>query len=269
MSHVNGSGRLRPRPCASSGILCGASHYARTMKTRHFSGRSCLCTFLCVTVLVAFLFGLCFVQNGFARDDAAATQPEGVVAHCFDGDTVKLTDRRIVRIAGIDTPELAHEKTREQFYARRAQQALHALVGGKKVRVVDVSVKGKDRYGRIVADLVLDDGRSVAEEMIRAGAAFFYPHRDLFPGYQETLKRAQRTAVQERIGLWGELLDMPLARDTYIGNQDSLRFFPSGCPQAQNIKPRTRIYFGTLMDAFLAGLAPARVCVFWPNASEE
>ena len=54
------------------------------------------------------------------------------VARCFDGDTVKLTDRRIVRLAGIDTPELAHEKTYEQFYAKKAQKELESLVTGSQ-----------------------------------------------------------------------------------------------------------------------------------------
>lgn len=31
------------------------------------------------------------------------------------------------------------------------------------------------------------------------------------------------------------------------------------------MKPRNRIHFGTLMDAFMAGYAPARVCPFWPE----
>ena len=41
-------------------------------------------------------------------------QPEGVVALCFDGDTFKLTDRRVVRLAGSDH--------KAQYYAREARQ---------------------------------------------------------------------------------------------------------------------------------------------------
>ncbi|MDE5879487.1 MAG: nuclease, partial [Desulfovibrio sp.] len=73
-------------------------------------------------------------------------------------------------------------------------------------------------------------------------------------------------AIHERRGLWAHLLELPLAQETYVGNRGSLRFFPVKCPEARHIKPRNRVHFGTLMDAFLAGYAPARVCVFWPEA---
>lgn len=198
---------------------------------------------------------------------AQEPQPEGIVAQIFDGDTVKLMDRRIVRIAGIDSPELKHGKSSEQFYARISQQELNGLLEGKHVRVREVSEKGKDRYGRIVADLECDDGRSVAEEMIRRGAAFFYFHKDLSPLYQERLLQLQRSAIEERAGMWNLLLEHPIARENYVGNRESRRFFPADCPNAHNIKPRWRVYFGTLMDAFLAGYSPARVCLFWPDAS--
>ena len=188
------------------------------------------------------------------------------VARCFDGDTVKLTDRRIVRLAGIDTPELAHEKTYEQFYAKKAQKELESLVTGHKVSLGEASVENKDRFGRLICDLILEDGQSISELMVRRGAAFYYPHKDLLPDLQARLLEEQKAAIETRQGMWEELLASPVARQNYIGNRDSLRFFPNDCPQAQKIKPRNRVYFETLMDAFLAGFAPARVCPFWPKA---
>ncbi|MBQ9536166.1 MAG: thermonuclease family protein [Desulfovibrionaceae bacterium] len=216
-----------------------------------------LCIGLFLTVQV-----LC--QKVLAQEDIDATKPG--VAYCFDGDTVKLTDRRVVRIAGIDTPEIAHGDQPEQFYAKVAKKVLEGLVEGHKVTLEQTSTAGKDRYGRVVADILLEDGQSLAELMVRQGAAFFYPHRDLLPDFQERLLTLQRTAIRERQGLWAELLEMPVAHSNYIGNKDTLRFFPADCPQALKIKPRNRVYFGTLMDAFVAGFAPARICVFWPAA---
>ena len=52
-------------------------------------------------------------------------------------------------------------------------------------------------------------------------------------------------------------------------NKESRRFFPAASPDAQRIKPRNRVHFGTLMDAFLAGYAPARQTNPWPEAEEK
>lgn len=170
-----------------------------------------------------------------------------------------------MRLAGIDTPEVAHKDAPAQYYSRQSKQMLESLVRGKTVSLVFPGVSLRDRHGRLVAELVLPDGQSVNELMIDRGAAFFYPHQDLVPDFQEKLKKAQADAIKERRGMWDYLLALPLAREHYVGNRSSLRFFPVNCQASGNIKPRNRENFGTLMDAFLAGYAPARICIFWPE----
>ena len=101
--------------------------------------------------------------------------------------------------------------------------------------------------------------------MVREGAAFVYPHKGQDPELLERLLSLQRQAIQQRKGMWEHLLSLPVAHQTYLGNRNSQRFFPADCTEAQRIKPRNRVYFGTLMDAFLLGYAPARVCPFWPT----
>jgi endonuclease YncB( thermonuclease family) len=194
------------------------------------------------------------------------TRSDGNVAYCFDGDTLKLTDRRIVRLAGIDAPEMAHETIRAQYYAREARQELVSLTQLQKIRLVFVDeTSGKDRYGRIVADVHLENGQSLSALMISCGAAFFDPHKDQHPDFQKHLLELQQKSIVDRVGLWTHLLSLPLALNNYIGNRASMRFFLIDCPEVQHIKPRNRIYFGTLMDAFLAGYAPGRTCHFWPT----
>lgn len=193
------------------------------------------------------------------------TAQSGAAAYCFDGDTFKLKDRRIARLAGIDAPEVAHREQPAQYYAKEAKQALISLIKGKEVNLEFPGVKSRDHYGRLIVDVQLPDGSSVNEQMIERGAAFFYPHKDLGPEFQERLRALQAEAIEERRGMWDKLLSMPVANMHYIGNRASLRFFPADCPEAQRIKPRNRVNFGNLMDAFLAGYGPARICPFWPN----
>lgn len=221
-----------------------------------FSGR--------LPVLAVFLLlSLSALANAAAP--APLPRPHGKVAKCFDGDTIKLTDRRIVRLAGIDSPEMDHGKKKPQYYAREAMEHLAHLTHGKEVRLVAVDAQGKDRYGRIVADVTLPDGRSLSDVMVRDGAAFVYPHSDLNARFQDRLRKLQHEAIAARRGLWAHLLTLPAAKKTYLGNRESMRFFPTDCAEVQHIKPRNRVFFGTLMDAFMAGYAPARPCNFWPS----
>ena len=216
------------------------------------------------TVLLAWMLATLLYCPVHARG-SLLPQGQGAVAHNFDGDTLKLTDRRVVRLAGIDTPELGCKKDPPQYHARASRDLLNNLAKGKKIHLYGTGEESKDRYGRITAEVLLDDGRSLNEIMVREGAAFVYPHKGQDPELLERLLSLQRQAIQQRKGMWEHLLSLPVAHQTYLGNRNSQRFFPADCTEAQRIKPRNRVYFGTLMDAFLLGYAPARVCPFWPT----
>ena len=216
-----------------------------------------------VLVLLCLLVLASAVGAAPAAEQQATT---GKVAKCFDGDTIKLTDRRTVRLAGIDAPEMDHGKQKPQYFAREATEQLTRLAQGKEVRLVAVDAKGKDHYGRIVADVILPDGHSLSDTMVRNGAAFVYPHTEQSAHFQERLRKLQHEAIAARRGMWAHILTLPAAKKTYLGNRESMRFFPTDCAEVQHIKPRNRVFFGTLMDAFMAGYAPARPCNIWPDA---
>ena len=71
-----------------------------------------------------------------------------------------------VRLDGIDCPELA------QAFGRKAKSFTSGLVFGKAVRLVG---KGKDRYGRELAEVFLPDGRSLNRELVAAGYRLVVP----------------------------------------------------------------------------------------------
>lgn len=202
---------------------------------------------------------------GTVQAASQVQHPEGVVAYCFDGDTIKLKDRRIVRLAGIDAPEKAHQDTPAQYYSRQSRQLLEELARGKTVKLEFPGTNIRDRHNRLIANVILPDGQSLNELMVQNGAAFFYYHEDLDPDFMASLRDLQEEAIKERRGFWEKLLNLPLADEHYVGNRNTYRFFPSNCPPAVNMKPRNRENFGALIDAFLAGYAPARICVFWPE----
>lgn len=200
---------------------------------------------------------------------AAQPAPEGIVAFCFDGDTFRFRDRRVVRLAGVDAPEIARKDNPAQYYSRRSREVLQSMVLKKEVKLEFPGLEQKDRYGRMVANVILPDGQSLNEKLVSEGSVWFYPHRDLDPWFQEKLRELQSRAILERRGMWKGLLQLPMAREKFTGNRNSLRFFAQSCPEIDLIRPGNRVSFDNLEDAFLAGYAPARSCKFWPDASGQ
>ncbi len=90
----------------------------------------------------------------------------GAVRYVTDGDTFSLRGvERPIRVWGLDAPE------RNERGASAATSTLRRLVTGQSLtcRVRDI-----DRYGRIVGQCFLADGRDVAAQMIAAGVAREY-----------------------------------------------------------------------------------------------
>ncbi len=124
------------------------------------------------------------------------------VAHVIDGDTVQLSDGRLVRYIGIDTPETGkgYAQTQE-CYAREATARNRALVAGKDV-LLERDVSDTDRYGRLLRYVYVGD-TFVNAVLVRDGFARArrYPpdtaHADEFAALQE------RARTQGK-GLWGQ-----------------------------------------------------------------
>ena len=108
------------------------------------------------------------------------------VIKVVDGDTVDvdidlgfgvtLTDER-VRIMGIDTPESRTRDKVEDLFGEAAKERLKVLMadGGKLITTEDR--KGEDmkgKFGRILGDFRIGDGRKVTDILIEEGHAVAY-----------------------------------------------------------------------------------------------
>jgi len=117
----------------------------------------------------------------------------------LDGDTIEvMQDGRAVRVRlnGIDRPE------RKQSFGTRAKQFTSRMAFRKEVQVIE---KGKDRYGRTLAEVILPDGRSLNRELVREGYAWWYwKYSD-----DEDLKRLQGEAREAKRGLWSDPKAIP------------------------------------------------------------
>ena len=219
-------------------------------------GRGGRCVFVLGLVLAAL--AVC-VEPALAQGAATVR-----VVAVLDGDTCQLTDGRRLRLAGIDAPETAHDGRPVQYHAAESAALLARLTRGVPLRFVGVG-PGKDRFGRLLGDLVLPDGASAAERQIAEGAAFCFWFDDVPRELADRLLAAQRRAMAAGKGFWPRILALPRPAVPFVGNAASRRFHAPGCPDGARISRRNRVLLPTLADAFGRGFAPARECTPWPE----
>lgn len=125
-----------------------------------------------------------------------------VVAHVTDGDTVRLQDGRRVRLIGINTPELGQHGHSDEPLARTARNTLQQLIeSGNRSVLLQYGSERKDHYGRLLADVFLENGTNVAVTLLDQGLATTLvvpPNTRNQDCYQTRENRARHA----RRGLW-------------------------------------------------------------------
>lgn len=132
------------------------------------------------------------------------TPESGVVDFVYDGDTVRLADKRKIRLIGIDTPEMNYGKGDPECYAREAKKQLEALVNKKQISFV-ADAEDKDRYGRLLRYIYVDtpEGPVFVNNAIvlqGGGIAKRYPPNT---SQAVTLETSMAEAQTAKRGLWG------------------------------------------------------------------
>jgi len=122
------------------------------------------------------------------------------VSKVFDGDTFRTTRGEKVRLLGINTPEIAHDRRPSQPFGIEAKRHLKQLISGKTVRL-QLDRDRKDNYGRTLAQVYLRDGRSINEQMVRDGLAHVYTFAPNFK-WAPALLKAEREARIAMRGIW-------------------------------------------------------------------
>ncbi|MFW6005000.1 MAG: thermonuclease family protein [Desulfonatronovibrionaceae bacterium] len=197
---------------------------------------------------------------------SASTAPawQAEAAWVPDGDTFILEDRRVIRLQGIDAPETGQGQEKDQYFALESARRLESLIMDRQLDIRPAH-QGQDRFKRTLATVYAGGGESVNFKMIRQGYAFYYPHKDLSEELAEKLLRAQRQAMQQRLGFWPVILELEPAPVLY-GNLKSKRFHVPGCRYGQRMAESNKVEFSSLFQAFFKGYAPCRKCTPWPAA---
>ncbi len=119
------------------------------------------------------------------------------IEQVIDGDSVKLSDGQQLRLIGVNTPEI---KTSDPL-AKEAGHYLRQLLKSGTAYLRKGEQK-KDRYGRMLAHLYLDDGKNVEALMLEQGLGFLVaipPNLSLLP----CQKAVRDKARVNKAGVWG------------------------------------------------------------------
>ncbi len=153
--------------------------------------------------LVGAFFVLGFQASlAWAFCPASKGLPEVKVQRVVDGDTLRLSDGRSVRLIGLNTPELGRQGRSAEPFAEAARLRLQALVDQGAGRVLlQIGEQGKDHYGRTLAHTFGRDGRNLEAQLLSEGLGYLVavaPNLALVQCQQ----MAERQAREARAGLW-------------------------------------------------------------------
>lgn len=226
--------------------------------------------------------------GSYAPDSAVASSSLKIVsasdldrvARVIDGDTIELAGGDKIRYIGIDAPETVDPRKPVQCFGVEASSENKKLVEGQLVRLAK-DISERDKYGRLLRYVYLEDGTFVNLELVRNG----YASASTYPPdvkHAAEFSAAEREARGAKRGLWGvcsglalpvvsqsatAVADVPPSENCLIkGNissDGSKIYHLPGCPYYDKTKideARGERWFCSEADAAAAGWRKAANC---------
>lgn len=167
-------------------------------------------------LFLLLLTGILLVLPACAEENAELLH--GTVSWVHDGDTLKVSGIGDVRLLGIDTPERKGSKrdrylekqgvpaSRQREIYRAAKEYNIHNIKGQRVSLV-TEQPPRDKYGRLLAYVYLQDGSMLNRVLLEQGLAVVYK-RFSFKMKEDFLK-VEEQARHEKRGLWQTLPTHP------------------------------------------------------------
>jgi len=176
-----------------------------------------------VIVLLSAIFTLAQQQGWLSGAGSLAEQNQpGLyrVSRFVDGDTIAVDmngKQEKIRFIGVDTPETHKPNTPVQCYGPAAAAFTKNTIGSQRVRLGSDSLStDRDRYGRLLRYVYLQDGTFLNERLVSEGYAFYYPY---FPFTKsDQFSADQQAAMAAHRGLWGNCQPTPTDKGGWISN---------------------------------------------------
>ena len=129
------------------------------------------------------------------------------VVKVVDGDTLSVNidgQTQTLRLIGIDTPETVHPSKPVECFGIEASNKAKEVLSGQRVRIEKDQTQGDyDKYNRLLAYVILEDGTNFNKMMIENGYAYEYTY-NLPYKYQSEFKQAEEQAKTLKKGLWAD-----------------------------------------------------------------
>ena len=156
-------------------------------------------------LVILLLLALAVAGGALTLDDADPVSepaaPDGsrhaTVTRVVDGDTAILAGVGRSRFIGVDTPEVFGGR---ECFGSEASEFVKGILTGRRVRYA-IGAEPRDRYGRALVYIWLQDGRFLNELLVTRGYA---RPLAIAPNvrYAGRFERRAREAREARRGLW-------------------------------------------------------------------
>jgi len=136
----------------------------------------------------------------------ASTKTTVTLNECVDGDTAKFNvngEEKTARFLAIDTPETVKPNTAVQPYGKQASEyTCNALTNAKKIELETDPNATKDKYGRILVWVWVDDSL-LNDDLVKLGLAkVAYLYDDYT--YTSELKEDELVAKAQKLNIWSD-----------------------------------------------------------------
>ena len=130
------------------------------------------------------------------------------VSSVSDGDTIKVligSKTETVRLIGVDTPETKDPRKPVQCFGKQASDFTNQQLKGVKVRLAaDTTQQDRDKYGRLLRYVYMQNGTLFNQLLVASGYAYEYTYQNNPYQFRDDFIKAQRLAQIEGRGLWSE-----------------------------------------------------------------
>jgi endonuclease YncB( thermonuclease family) len=169
-------------------ILDRSPSYSRLLKKASLAG--------------AFFVSAIWLSAAQALCPAPDSLPVAQVQRVVDGDTLRLSDGRSVRMIGLNAPETGKKGQSAQPFAEAAKRRLQTLVDDSGGQVsLRVGEQATDHYGRTLANVYGRNGANLEAQLLAEGLGYLVavsPNVALVDCQQA----AEKTARQAGLGVW-------------------------------------------------------------------
>lgn len=137
------------------------------------------------------------------------------VVRVVDGDTLIIDARdekngqgqTTIRLWGVDTPETVKPNTPVQHFGKQASQYSKHALEGQMVKL-ELEQDTRDKYGRLLAFVILPDGTMHNRNLVSLGYAYADPRFN--HKYKREFQQLQDHARKQKLGLWKDITEADL-----------------------------------------------------------